>query len=80
MKVSGIVRHIDELGRVVIPKEMRKSLGISEGDPVEMIMEGDKIILGKHFPTCIFCQGTKELMEFKGKKICNECAALLQKK
>ena len=55
MKSTGIVRNVDELGRIVIPKEMRTSLGIKNSDPIEIYVEGDKIILKKYHPKCIFC-------------------------
>ena len=73
MKSTGIVRNIDELGRLVVPKEMRTSLDIDYNDPVEITMEDDKIILRKYTPYCLFCGNTENLIIFKGKKICNEC-------
>ncbi len=80
MKISGIVRNVDELGRIVIPKEMRKRLDIQCGDPVEILIEGDRITLKKYFPSCIFCQGTEELTSFDGKKICKACIDLIKAK
>ena len=73
MKATGIVRHIDELGRIVIPKEMRKKMEISSNDPVEIFVEGDHILLAKYAPTCIFCGGTEDVTFFKDKKICRIC-------
>ena len=73
MKSSGIIRKVDELGRVVIPKEIRTSKDIQDEDPMEIYVEGDKIILMKHHVTCIFCGSADELAEFKGKKICKTC-------
>ena len=73
MKSTGIVRHIDELGRIVVPKELRKKLGISANDPVEISSDGDKIILTKYAPVCHFCGGTENICEFKEKNICNSC-------
>ncbi len=73
MKPSGIIRNIDELGRIVVPKEMRKMLGINNSDPVEIFSEGDKIILKKFREDCLFCGSDKELSEFRGKKICVSC-------
>lgn len=73
MKSTGIVRNIDELGRVVVPKEIRTKMGIANTDPVEIFVEGDRIILTKYTPVCHFC-GTKEsVLDFKGKKICRAC-------
>ena len=77
MKSTGIVRHIDELGRVVVPKEIRRKLGISNTDPVEIFTEGDRIILTKYVPVCHFCEG---LCEFKEKNICADCIGELRNK
>jgi len=73
MKSTGIVRHIDELGRIVVPKELRKKLGIAACDPVEISSEGDKIILTKYSPVCHFCGSTENISEFKEKNICERC-------
>ena len=73
MKATGIVRNIDELGRIVIPKEMRKKMDIQSNDPVEIYVDDDKIILTKYAPSCIFCGGSDDLTVFKDKKICSEC-------
>ena len=80
MKSTGIVRNIDELGRVVVPKEIRKKLGISNTDPVEIYVEGDKIILTKYLPVCHFCGSTDGLIEYKDKNICSACVAELARK
>ena len=73
MKSSGIVRNIDELGRIVVPKEMRKALDIKDNDPVEITMEGDRIILRKRVSRCVFCGAENDLVVFKGKKVCKSC-------
>ncbi len=73
MKSTGIVRNVDELGRIVIPKEMRKKMDIASGDPVEIYVDGDKIILTKYAPNCYFCGSDTDVSEFKDKKICKEC-------
>ena len=73
MKSTGIVRNIDELGRIVVPKEMRKKMDIANSDPVEIYVEGDKIILTKYQPSCTFCGSEDGVVEFKGKKICSAC-------
>lgn len=73
MKSTGIVRHIDELGRIVVPKELRKKLGIANTDPVEIYVEEDKIILKKYIPVCHFCGSTEELVEYREKNICSSC-------
>ena len=73
MKSTGIVRNIDELGRIVVPKEIRRKLGIANTDPVEIYVEGDKIILTKYLPVCHFCSGSENVVEYKGKQICRSC-------
>lgn len=73
MKANGIVRHIDELGRIVVPKELRKKLGISACDPVEISSEGDRIIITKYSPVCHFCGSTENISVFKEKSICERC-------
>ena len=78
MKSTGIVRNIDELGRVVVPKELRKKLGIANTDPVEIYVEEDKIILKKYIPVCHFWGSTAGLQEFKEKNIYSSCIAELK--
>lgn len=73
MKSTGIVRNIDELGRLVIPKEMRKKMGIGEASPVEIFVENDRIIVTKYQDSCIFCGGSSELSDFKQKRVCKKC-------
>ena len=74
MKSTGIVRRVDELGRVVIPIELRNKFNISEKDPIEIYVDGSSIILKKFEQSCIFCGGTKKLIDYKGKLICSKCA------
>lgn len=73
MKATGIIRRVDELGRVVIPIELRNQFGISEKDPIEIYVEENTIILKKHTPNCIFCGDDKHLNKYKDKLICNKC-------
>ena len=73
MKSTGIVRKVDELGRVVIPIELRRTLGIGEKDALEIFTEGDTIILKKYQPDPIFCGQAKDVKNLKGKNICPEC-------
>lgn len=75
MKSTGIVRKVDELGRIVIPKELRDTKDINEKDAVEIFVEGDTIILKKYMPACIFCGQAKNVKTIMDKKICNECVA-----
>ena len=77
MKSTGIVRNIDELGRIVVPKEIRQRLGIANTDPVEIFDEGDRIILTKYTPVCHFCGTSEGVVDFKGKKICSICISEL---
>lgn len=74
MKVTGIVRKLDELGRIVIPIGLRRSLGINERDAIEFYVEGENIILHQYQPTCTFCGEVAETSEYKGKTICSNCA------
>ncbi|WP_409068884.1 AbrB/MazE/SpoVT family DNA-binding domain-containing protein [Clostridium caseinilyticum] len=79
MKNIGIVRKVDDLGRIVIPKELRRTLNIEEGDGLEIYTEGEQIILKKYEPCCIFCGEGKEVINFKGKNICKKCLKGLRK-
>lgn len=74
MKSTGIVRKLDELGRVVIPIEIRNKFNIAEKDPIEIYVENSSIILKKFEPNCVFCGNTKNLMNFKDKLICPKCS------
>ena len=73
MKDTGIVRRIDDMGRLVIPKEMRAKLNIQNGDEIEFFVEGDRVILKKYQPSCLFCASTYSLLEYKDKFICPAC-------
>ena len=77
MKDIGIVRNIDEMGRLVIPKEMRTKMDIRSNDSVEIYVEDDKIILTRYTPSCIFCGESDNLTVFKDKKFCADCIAQL---
>ena len=70
MKSTGIVRKVDELGRIVLPIELRRTLNIELKDPVEIYVDGQSIVLRKHEPTCVFCGGSKKIAPFKGKNVC----------
>lgn len=73
MKSTGIVRKVDELGRIVLPIEMRRTLDIAEKDALEIYVEGTSVILKKYKPSCIFCDSNKDIVQFKGKNICPKC-------
>lgn len=79
MKSTGIVRKIDELGRVVLPMELRRTLNLNIKDSIEIYVEGDSIILKKYEPCCIFCGEVTNTTYFKNKIVCNDCKKELSK-
>ncbi len=79
MKSTGIVRRVDELGRVVLPIELRNKFGITEKDPMEIYVDGSSIVLKKYEPNCIFCGSSKKLVDFQDKMICEKCAEKIRK-
>ena len=79
MKSTGVIRRVDELGRVVIPIELRTQFGISEKDPMEIYVEGSSIVLKKYEPNCIFCGATKKLVTYNDKLVCSKCAEKINK-
>lgn len=80
MKSTGIVRKVDELGRIVLPIELRRTLGIEEKDRIEISVDGESIILRKYQPACIFCDNAKDIINYKGKNICPDCIRAMNKK
>lgn len=78
MKSTGIVRRVDELGRVVIPIELRRTLQINEKDPLEIYVDGEKIVLKKYEPACIFCGNADNLRRYREKNICSDCLQQLR--
>ena len=82
MKSTGIVRKVDELGRIVIPIELRRTLDIEEKDALEIYVDNDRIILRKYEPACacVFCGNADEVINFKGKNVCKECLAQIAQK
>lgn len=79
MKSTGIVRKLDELGRVVLPVELRRKLGIDVKDALELKVDGGYVILQKYKPKCLFCKSTENLADKKGKRICQNCLDSLKK-
>lgn len=73
MKATGIVRKVDELGRIVLPMELRRTLNIEKEDPVEIFVDQDNIILRKYEPACVFCGDFNEVTNIKGKNVCKKC-------
>lgn len=80
MKSTGIVRKVDELGRIVLPIELRRVLDIAEKDQLEIYVDESAIILKKYHPSCIFCNETKNTVDYKGKIVCRACLAELSEK
>lgn len=73
MKATGIVRRVDELGRVVLPKELRRTFEIEERDGLEIFVDRETIVLKKYAPECIFCGDAKDITDYKGRNICQNC-------
>ena len=73
MKSTGIVRKVDELGRIVLPIELRRTLDIAERDELEIYLDEDKVILKKYEPSCIFCGSVSGLTTYHGKNVCSQC-------
>lgn len=78
MKATGIVRKLDELGRVVLPIELRRGLDVGIKDVLEISVNGDEIVLKKYVPRCIFCKRAEDVKEVMGKCICKECLSGLK--
>ena len=79
MKSTGIVRKVDELGRIVLPIELRRTMDIAEKDAIEIYVDGASIILRKYEPTCIFCGDAKNVINYRGKSICPNCLKEMKK-
>ncbi|HHU30167.1 MAG TPA: AbrB/MazE/SpoVT family DNA-binding domain-containing protein [Firmicutes bacterium] len=80
MKATGIVRKVDELGRVVIPVELRRMLGINIKDGLEIFVDRENIILRKYEPACIFCHSAENIISHQGKNICSSCVEEINQK
>ena len=77
MKSIGMVRKIDRLGRIVLPKELRRTMKIDYQDPLEIYVDGDSIILKKYEPSCLFCGSANDVVNYMDKRVCKECIAKL---
>lgn len=78
MKSTGIIRRVDELGRIVIPKEMRTKMDIAEDTPMEIHIEGDAIVMKKDVSGCIFCGSAEDVTDFLEKKVCRACISAIK--
>ena len=78
MKSTGVVRRVDELGRIVLPIEIRKVLDIKQHDAVEIFTDEDKIILQKYQPACVFCNNIEDIVYFQNKRVCQACVDKLK--
>jgi transcriptional pleiotropic regulator of transition state genes len=78
MKSAGIVRRIDQLGRIVLPMELRRTYKITEHEPISFYVDGDSIVLKKYQPTCVLCGEVGSANEYKGKMVCDQCRAQLE--
>lgn len=79
MKSTGITRKVDELGRIVLPIELRRTLDIAVRDELEIYMESDHIVLQKFEPSCVFCGSSRNLMSYRGKNVCMDCVRNMEK-
>ena len=80
MKSTGIIRKVDDLGRIVLPIELRRMLDIAERDELEIFVENDRIVLRKYEPTCIFCGSSRNLTSFSEKNVCKKCIEKMSEK
>ena len=78
MKTTGIIRQLDTLGRIVLPIELRRTIGIGPKDMIEIFVEGTSVILRKYEPDCLFCGGSRDLTPYKDKMICTRCLTELR--
>ena len=79
MKSTGITRQVDELGRFVLPIEIRRALGIKEKDALEIFTDEGRVILQKYQPACLFCANADDVLFFEGNRICRTCLEKLKK-
>lgn len=78
LKSTGVVRKLDQLGRIVLPKELRTVLNLREIYALEIYVDGEEIILKKYEPACIFCGDAREVVNYRGKNICKKCLEEMQ--
>lgn len=78
MKATGIVRKVDELGRIVLPVELRRSLDVQERDALEIYVDGESIVLKKYEPACVFCGSSEQTELYREKRVCGACLRALK--
>jgi AbrB family transcriptional regulator, transcriptional pleiotropic regulator of transition state genes len=74
MKSTGVVRKIDELGRIVLPSEIRRVFGIREGDELDISVDGERVILQKRQDVCLFCGAENPTVVYRERRVCENCA------
>ena len=79
VKSTGIVRKVDELGRIVLPVELRRTLDIAVRDELEIYLDDDRVVLKKYEPSCIFCASSQNLVNYRGRNICMDCIRNMNK-
>ncbi len=79
MKATGYTRKVDTLGRIVLPKSLRKQMDIAINDDIKFLVDGDMIVIKKYEPSCIFCDTEENVLNYRGKYICNKCMDGLKK-
>ncbi|NLN87254.1 MAG: AbrB/MazE/SpoVT family DNA-binding domain-containing protein [Syntrophomonadaceae bacterium] len=80
MKATGVVRKIDQLGRIVIPKEVRTAMAMGENDPIEFFVADNQVILQRYEPGCIFCGSGERVLRHKGLRVCARCMSEMSRK
>ena len=80
LKATGIVRKVDELGRIVLPIELRQSHDIKTKDSLEIFVDDEKIVLRKYQAACIFCKNAQDVINYRGKMICQDCSRDINEK
>ncbi|MDF2720745.1 MAG: hypothetical protein K0Q59_420 [Paenibacillus sp.] len=73
MRPAGVVRRVDQLGRIVLPKSLRKRYRMNEGDPIEILVAGDQILLERYRPKCVICGEMNGITAYKDKHVCTNC-------
>lgn len=73
VKATGIVRKVDELGRIVLPVELRRTMDIDVRDPLEIYVDGSTVILKKYSPSCIFCGSVENVLQYRSRNVCEDC-------